>query len=159
MLIPVSSKTMQRIAKVVKASEAAPLEKRGRRRPRAVGAGRPMQAQPIWVRRASGEPGGVPGDAENPCTFAYDGWFLTADTSDPEQRLFVAEQPLAPRTAVGKYDESPEDCPGWAVLVKLEEDDFPTWHLWYAPGERWNVPGPCQPCLPGGMGSVGIMAV
>lgn len=155
---------MQRIAKTVRTVENAPLEKRGRRRPRAVGAGRPVQAQPVWVRRASGEAGGVPGDADNPCTFAYDGWLLTADTSDPAARLFLAEQPLARRTVIGKHDESPgpdteHPCPAWAVLVKLEADESPIWHLWCVPGERWNVPGPCQPCLPGGLGSVGIMAV
>lgn len=135
---------MQRIGRTVRTVEDAPLEKRGRRRPRAVGAGRPVQAQPVWVRKVSG----VPGDAENPCTHGYDGWAFGADLEDDAQRLFIDEQPLAPRTAVGKYDESPEECPAWAVLVKLEADDFPIWHLWYAPGERWNVPGPCQPCIP-----------
>lgn len=144
MLIQTSSKMMRRIGKAVQLVEGMQLEGRRRRRRMPYGGEGTIQTQPVWIKKVSG----VAGDAEAPCTFAYDGWRLDADTSDDAQRLFIEEEPMVPRTIVGKYDESPEDCPAWAIFIQLDGDDESTWHLWHAPGERWNVPGPCNPCNP-----------
>jgi len=103
------------------------------------------QWQPVVVRLSTGQAG----DANNPCTYRYDGWPLGADTDDMNQRVFIDLAPLAPRTDVGKHEASSGSCPAWAIVIPSRGDpEEPEWLLWYLPGERWSLPAPCNPCTP-----------